>query len=594
MKLIQHLILIFLLSLFGCGNNSVETQIITEIVQVPPPEPDATDITLNITASQLDGTLTNNGNAFPENIYEDGDIVFRSGAGTDEFVVGSTPLQNYQSLVVDQDYDILYRVDSSGPQVPINQNAIILDGRTISGNETIDLDVVSVEITPVFTLNGVSFPASQYDHGLFYLQPVGTNELILIGDTATNNQPVRIIPGEYHVIYDYVQGVISPVNKGAKVMTNLELDSDQVLAVDVSSGDFRASFTLNGNSFPSSQYDHAEFYLLDQETASESFIMKSYESVVSVPVIDGNYDILYKVVQSGSIPINTAKIIVNNLTLSSGGALNQDVASIDIDANVTLNGQAFQVSEYQDGIIEIYDVETDSYTELGNTHGEFSGITILPGTYDITYSHESGDAVPQNTHGIVASEQLLDSGGPIDVAVTGILVSPNLTLNTAAFPPSQYQTADLILTGAQSSDDIFVSKTNSQEESVMVLAGNYDLYYRHKQGEDVPQNSNYRILASQDLQEDSELTADIKGVYIRIAATLNQQAFPQSQYQTGDIYASSGEGDEIFVLETHNEGDALMVIPEDYEFFYQHIGGDTVPQNNWAPIGNATVTEPPS
>jgi len=440
-SLFYILVVLSLTGLLACSDTDVKTQIVTEIVEVPPPEPDATNVSLNIVASQIDGALTSNGGAFPANIYEDGNIFFKGTSIGDEFNVGTTPFQSYDSFLVNDDYDALYRVDSPGSLIPLNQNATILADQTVDSYATIDLNITSVEVTPVFTLNGGNFPASQYDHGLFYLQPVNSNELIFIGDSNVVNQPVRVVPGDYHVVYDYVQGTASPINKNARVRETVTLDSDQVLNVDVSVGDFRATFSLNGNDFPISQYDHAEFYLKDRVTGGESFIMKSYEPFVTVPVIDGSYDIIYKVKQANTIPINSSKVILSELSLSGGGAITHDLVSITIDANVTLNGQPFQVSEYQDGIIELFDAATGSYTELGNTHNSFSNILIIPGAYDITYSHESGDAVPQNMHGVILSNQIIDADGDLNIDVVGVLVTTDITFNTIAFPQSQSHTA---------------------------------------------------------------------------------------------------------------------------------------------------------
>jgi hypothetical protein len=594
MKKINLLLFVFLAGLLACSDNDTETQIVTQIVEVPPAPPPTTAIALDISASQIDGALTNNGSAFPASIYEDGKIIYRGLGDGDSVTAGSTPFQSYDVLLVNDEYEVIYQVDTPSQQVPLNHAASLLTDRVISADETIDLDVASVEITPIFTLNGSNFPASQYDHGLFYLQPVGTNELIYIGDSNVVNQPFRVVPGDYHVIYDYQQGSTAPINQGARVMSDVTLDADQVLRINVLSGDFRATFTLNGGNFPVSQYDHADFYLKDRVTGQEFFLMKSYDDIASVIVIDGSYDVIYRLVQSSTVPVNAAKVVASNIVVAGGGAIAQDISTVTLGANVTLNGGAFQVNEYQDGVIELYDSDTDSYTELGNTHGEFTDLLVIPGTYTVTYSHESGDAVPQNTHGTVIAQQQIDVDEVIDIDVRGIVVSPDVTFNTATFPQSAYQSADLLLTGTQSTEDIRVANTANLDESVMVLPGTYDFYYRHKNGEEVPQNNHFTILSAQDLQADGELSANIQSVHIRMSATLNQMPFPMSQYQTGDIYALTEPGDDVFVLESHASGDAIMLIPGDYQFYYQHVNGDEVPQNIWVMVGEESIAALPS
>lgn len=580
---------LLLLTLFGCGGGSTHTETITNTVEVPPPPPEANDIALTLSASWVDGGVTNNGEAFPPSSYDDGRIVFEGSDSDDRFVAANTTLPDYDILVLNGTYRMIYQVDTPGQQVPLNTHSVLMAEHHVSESHTVDLDVSSILITPVFTLNGSSFPASQYDHALFYLQPVAGGERIFLGDSSMTNTGVRVTPGSYHVVYEYQQGTVSPINKGARVLSDVSLVEDQRLGVDVSAGDVRATFTLAGNAFPSSQYDHAEFFLKDLTSLSESFLMKSYDGTVSLPVIDGTYDVLYKLVQSTTIPLNRNKVIASNVTFTGGGAVNQNIEQVSFDLVATLNGSAFPASEYQDGIIELYDSATDSYTELGNTHGSLAGITLISGAYEVIYSHETGDAVPQNVRGTVVEQHVFNSSDTVNVDVVAVLVTANVSLNDADFSLPVYQSGDILLAGTQSVSDIFVGNTSNLATPVMVLAGSYDLFYRHKSGDDVPQNTRFQLLSSQSVVENTELEANIDSLYIRVSALLNDLEFPASQTQFGEIYASSGTGDRVKVLETHAEGAAIMMAEGDYGFFYQHVSGESVPANTWALIAEQTL-----
>jgi hypothetical protein len=427
-----------------------------DVPEAPPPE-QITDLALNVDASQVTGAITLKGGAFPIDQFERGKIRLYGAHAQDFFDLAGTNAQSYGVLVVNGTYDFRYLFEKGGVVVPTNGFAEIIGDRAIGSDGAIPVDVGAVVVTPTFTLNGGAFPASNYDGAKFYLKPVGGTERILLGESQLANGPVRVVPGSYDVIYDYKFGDVSPISKGARVMANVALSQDGPLAVDVVSSSLRLTFKHNGNAFPLSQYDDANFYLRDKVSGEESWLMNSHAPVSSVNAIDATYDVIYRHETGDQVPINRAAVIVENFVLAAGGALAHDIVSVTINANVTLNGAAFPVSQYDDGNILLHVSKTNTDTELGNTHSPFTALVLIPGTYDVLYSHETGDDVPQNVRGKVA-EGVVVSNAPLNVNVVGVQIDTNVTLNGAAFPASQYDDAKIKLsyltTGQSVPDDI--------------------------------------------------------------------------------------------------------------------------------------------
>lgn len=570
--------------LLGCDT---KTKTVENIVQVPPPEPVSTPLAIDVVASQVDGSFMLAGGAFPNPLFEIGTLgLFDQTAGS-SIEVGDSYEQGYDLMLVHSTYDTVYAYHS-GTQIPTNASGTIASGIVVGGPATIDIDVPVASVQPEFQLNSGGFPASVYNHATFYLQPVGTDELIFLGESHIVNDAVSVLPGTYDVIYEHAQGSQVPANQRATVMSDVVVTGNLPLVVDVSAVDARTSFTHNGSPFPQSQYVRAEFYLVDA-TGDEVFIGNSYDGPDTISVIGGIYDVEYRHIQGGTIPLNSKTVVASALDLTSGGAVAVDVPSFTLDINATLNGQSFPVSEYEDGVLELRDPVNGSFSMLGNTHSPFAGLVVIPGTYDITYSHETGNDVPLNMRGVVESGYALAGNQQLDLDVVAHSITLDLTVDGDAFPLSQYDYADILLAGDTTGDEIVASSTISQDEPVLVLPGIYDIIYDCHQCVEIPFNNYATILDDYEIIADGIIAQDISTVRLETTATLNGNPFPQSIYESGVIYGELQPTDAVELTITAKTTDDVIVIAGDYTFYYQHANGDQVPVNSWAVVGQQTI-----
>lgn len=581
-KLIVCLIAVWLA---GC-ETKVET--VDNIVQVPVPDPTGQPLLIDVQASGVDGAFTLGGGSFPGAFNEVGLLAFHDPVAQSLVEVGKSNDGSYSAMLVNGTYDTTYRFDM-GSQIPANHFAVVQAGVAVASTMTVDMDVPVVSVRPQFLLNGGSFPASQYDRARFFLVPVAGGEPIFLGESHVVNDTVSIVPGAYHVIYSQVQGGTVPVNQNARVMSDVDISGDMQLLVDVNAVEVRTAFQHNGGPFPQSQYERAEFYLVN-DAGDEAFLGQSYFAPATVRVIGGVYDLEYRHQQGSTVPLNKATRVRSAIDLTAGGDASVDVQSFTLDINATLNGQPFPVSEYDDGELELLDTASGSYSLLGNTHSPFAGLVVIAGSYDIVYSHETGNDVPQNVRGNVLSGYVVAGNQQLDLDITGHSMTLALTLDNGDFPMSPYDYADILLKGAATAGEIVASSTIAQDEPFMVLPGTYDVTYACQVCTEVPFNSYAPIIDDLEIAADGVIAADITSVRVKTTATLNGAAFPQSYYQSGVIYGGLQEGDVVELTSTATTTDDVILIAGPYSFYYQHENGEQVPANLWSLVGQQAIS----
>jgi len=227
-------------------------------------------LNINMSSYQVSGDFTHNGNAFPGNVQNTGQIVFRDTATGIDNVLALTADGSYDHLVVKAAYAIVYQ-HLQGEDVPQNKNAIINAGVIVKSPAIIDVNVVSrVFSVPVFH-NGGLFPASAQQHGNILLRDLDSEDLVYFGKTSLQNLSKRIIPGSYDVYYSHLNGDDVPQNTMARIHEDfvvpppgpmIQLDSDQIY---VNSYQLSGQMLLNDAPMPATEYDDGWLRLKREE-----------------------------------------------------------------------------------------------------------------------------------------------------------------------------------------------------------------------------------------------------------------------------------------------------------------------------------------
>jgi hypothetical protein len=194
---------------------------------------------------------------------ERGDIVF-VGPDGDEIDFGSTDLPPPTWRLVAGRYDVFYRGVIGWTAVPGNPNARIASGVRIDADETIAIDVETVQLSFDLLVDGAPFPASQLERGRFTLVGAEPGDTIDLRSTNQTTPSPRVIAGAYDLVYDWEAGsVVVPRNLGFHALHDASFLVDQTVTIDLPTRHVVPTFQLDGAPFPSDPGQRGEIFLRD-------------------------------------------------------------------------------------------------------------------------------------------------------------------------------------------------------------------------------------------------------------------------------------------------------------------------------------------
>jgi len=540
-----------------------------------------------------------NGGPFPQSEYNDGNFLLRGVTESSDLpLLGSSHFFSPDPVrIVQGTYDVLYQHET-GDSVPQNVGNLVQTPEVISGDRALVTDVTAWSVTPSFTLNAGAFPQTEYDDARFYLQPSTGGERIFLGNSHSEfPDTVIVMEGTYDVIYELeTEGATVPRNQSAVVMSGVNITSDQLpLLVPVTTGDIDFDATLDGDPFPGSQYQRAEFFLRNNSSGDLVELGISYElsSNPPIPVIQGTYDIVYRHLQGDQLPANVDAVLESDVVIGSGRLIKEiSIAFADITPSFSLNGGSFPVSEYNDGNFYLRGESPEDVFLLGSSHSvNPAAVQVISGNYDVLYRHESGTQVPQNTNAQLQTGVVLDADGDLPVPVIMIGVSGEFTLNGNNFPADENESVQFLLRDAADvSDEFIFGFSDINNGAVKLIPGTYDVLIDHVDGDSVPQNVSRVVQSSVLLDSDQNLPVNTTVKRIGPTFTLDGMDFPASIYQSATFYLRDNiNNDQILIARSYNDNDEVIVVNGSYDVIYEHLFGEQTPQNTNSVVGSILV-----
>ena len=450
-----------------------------------------------------------------------------------------------------------------------------------------------VTISGDFSLNGGAFPASQYDDANISFRDRITGNVFEIGNTHDQNYSVNIIPGRYDVLYSVeTLGGTVPRNTDAVLVENVDLSASGTLDIAVTSYLVGGDFSWNGAPFPASEYDDALIFLDGETTGRLELGETKLQSFSNVPVLPGAYDVRYQLETPDTVPWNEWGLVGQVVVSDNNPSMDIDVTSIELSGTFQHNGAPMPAVEYDDGNFFLH-TATGDRVFLENSHSQSFQKHVIPGSYDLYWEQETpGDTVPANLRAKLGSDIDI-AGGNLAVNMVSHNLSGDFTLNGGAFPASDQQTGRIVLRDQATGIITILGPTHVGSYDRRIVAGNYDILYRHLQGQQVPQNTD--ALLGQTLV-DGDATLDIGMTAATFSAPVyhNGAPFPAQPMQSANILVRDQDSpDWALVGNTSEQTVTALLATDTYDIYYVHVAGDDVPRNVFAVIHEDLVVSSP-
>jgi len=352
------------------------------------------------------------------------------------------------------------------------------------------------------------------------------------------------------------------------------------LTIDVPAVTLTSNYSLNGEPFSDSQYTKAFFSLRNPDNDDTVALGDSNDQSHNTVIIPGVFDVIYAHTQGSEIPQNKDAVVRSAVAIQTDQDLDINVSSVEISPHFTLNGKPFSTSVYNSAEFYLEDVSGGERIPLGNSQQASGPILILPGIYNVIYSHENGSGVPQNQNAIVEAAVTIDADQVLEVDVSAGTLTSSYTMNGEPFSVSQYVRAFFSLRNPDSGDTVELGWCYDQSHSTMIIAGVYDVIYAHTQGTEIPQNQNAIVMSDVDISSRRALPIDVPAVTLTSSYTMNGEPFSVSQYVRAFFSLRNPDSGDIVELGwCYDQSHSTMIIPGSYDVIYGHTQGSEIPQN---------------
>ena len=365
-------------------------------------------------------------------------------------------------------------------------------------------------------------------------------------------------------------------------------DEEVELPIDVPAVTLTSSYSTNGEPFPESQYIRAFFSLRNPGSGDTVALGYSNDQYHSTLIIPGVYDVIYAHTQGSEIPQNKDAVVRSAVAMQTDQVLDIDVSSVEISPHFTLNGKPFSTSAYNSAEFYLEDISGGERIPLGNSYQANDPILILPGIYNVIYSHQNGSGVPQNQNAIVKGTVTIDADQVLEIDVPAVTLISSYTMNGEPFSVSQYVRAFFSLRNPDSGDTVELGWCYDQSHSTMIIAGVYDVIYAHTQGSEIPQNKDAIVMSDVDISSRRTLPIDVPTVTLRSTYSLNEEPFSVSQYTKAFFSLRNPDsGDTVALGDSNDQSHNTVIIPGVYDVIYAHTQGSEIPQNQDAIVMSA-------
>lgn len=375
-------------------------------------------------------------------------------------------------------------------------------GISLVSDGVLDVDLRAIQIAGNVTLAGATLPDELDVRGrvAFVDAQQGAHASYPLESTGEASYTLTLPPGTYDVVFEpnpnlcTLDALPEMPCGGGTLLTSVPLSADGVLDVDIPVASVSGTVTLDGQLFLDDRAERGwlEFRGEDGSVATKPFGASGAVGY-SVTLFPGTYDVAFvgnpelcASSEASNAPCNSG-VVVAGASLTADGLLDVDVPAVTVAGNVTLAGATLPDEAASRGSITFVGENLAPAASLGfgSVGPATYAMTVLPGTYDVHFAGnpemctwETASSVPCNGGPVVSGASLV-ANGVLDVDLTAVSVSGNVTLNGAEFPSEAAQRGWLALSrvdGARALTDTF-GLVGAVSYEMTVLAGTYDVVY---------------------------------------------------------------------------------------------------------------------
>jgi len=535
---------------------------------------------INVPSARIQGDFLLNGRPFPSSFLQGANFFLRHAATGDELYLGLSNDQSYDRRVVQGRYDVIYE-HKIGDEVPLNTQAILVEGLEISGDMVFDIDVPYVSVGGDFLINGVPFPASFIESGRIQVRDRQTGALSVLGETSDLTYAARLIPGAYDLMYSRISGsTIVPANPLTAFLRNVSITNNGVLNMDVPAITVSGQFLINGAPAPALALETGDMFFVDADTDTKVYLGETRHQTYQVIVIPGNYDLQYeRIAGSVQVPANSSARFLKDLPLPVAGVYDIDLPMVSISGDFLVNGAPAPNVQTERAAIRLRQGEDDVY--LGQTtFGSFQ-VLVVPGTYQVHYTHITGSSImPANTNAVLNTVVI---AGPsvFDINILTAVFAAEVKFNGGNFPgPKAGESAWLHLDAGGSGGLIFLGDYPDQTDVLrLVVRGTYRVRYSYESGAKWPRNTFAALGSPLVLTQSVQTVISIGAANLSGSFQLDGAAFPSPGQNAAITAQSLTQEDSLYLGATQTGTYSTVIVPGHYSAYYNWALGDLIPRN---------------
>jgi len=284
---------------------------------------------------------------------------------------------------------------------------------------------------------------------------------------------VRVVPGDYEVVYEYLAGSsVMPANSHA-VVGAIDTDLGSKQDIDISTIAVSGAFTIDGTNPPNDPSDDGRITLRNLATGDDVFLGTTTTGTFDRIVVAGEYTVHYGQDTSSLVAPANANAQVDVVDVVTTPAFDVDVPTAFVSGLITIGAGTPPDSDYDDGWLYLREPTTGDTVLLANTRmGQFAA-PVVPGTYEVVYAVETpGGQVPINVDSVVLDTIDVEGGTMFDVDIPVQSLAGAITAGTEAG-----ERASLYLAAAGSTDRSLLGNTNDAGYDQPVIPGYYLVSY---------------------------------------------------------------------------------------------------------------------